>query len=173
MKPSYVLLVAAVLGVVAGAWVLRGRRHGGGERQGGVTRVRGAGPNGGQNDQSRHEAGALAVTLSDGKSVSWTLQDLRRVSSRSDIPTEQGAASAWSLRDVAATLADGKARIASVTNTKGETLAITPSEWSDTSRLPLLRLNHRGMWKFDWVDAASRESLESGMREVSGLTLAP
>jgi hypothetical protein len=115
----------------------------------------------------------LSVSRGNGRSATWGLEDLGRVRVRGDIPTERGAASAWSLRDVAATLLDKGERITALSNAQGQTLILSPADWADQTRLPLLRVNHRGSWKFDWVDASTRATLGDGMRDVSGITVSP
>jgi hypothetical protein len=127
----------------------------------------------GQADMAAVEPPALKVVLADGGAASWTRAAMVRVPARSDIPTENGLVSAWSLRDVAATLVAPGARIATLTSSTGETLTLSREEWTDEARQPLLRVNHRGMWKFDWIDGATRRPLAHGMRDVVSVGLAP
>jgi hypothetical protein len=118
-------------------------------------------------------AAPLSVSRSNDRSSTWSFEDLGRVRVRGGISTERGAAAAWSLREVAATLLDKGERIGSLGNAQGQILIITPAEWADEARLPLLRVNHRGLWKFDWVDASTGARLAGGMRDVSALAVAP
>jgi hypothetical protein len=116
---------------------------------------------------------ALAISRGNGRSATWGLEDLGRVRARGDVPTERGAASAWSLRDVAAALLDKGERVSALSNAQGQTLIVSAADWADPKRLPLLRVNHRGLWKFDWVDASTRATLGDGIRDVSGITVSP
>ena len=118
-------------------------------------------------------AAPLSVSRGNDRSSSWSSEDLGRVGVRGGISTERGAASAWSLREVAATLLDKGERIGSLGNAEGQTLIIWAAEWADQARLRLLRVNHRGLWKFDWVDASTGTRLAGGMRDVSAIAVVP
>ncbi|MCU1282248.1 MAG: hypothetical protein JWM53_5794 [bacterium] len=133
----------------------------------------GVGGDGRGGGEGRGGAAPLSISRGNGRSAIWKLDDLERVRARTDVSTERGAASAWSLREVAATLLDRGDRISALSNAQGQTLLVSAADWADETRLPLLRVNHRGLWKFDWVDAATRAPRAGGMRDVSGLTVSP
>lgn len=125
----------------------------------------------GHTAQAAPQPGALTVSLGGGRSANWSFEDLRRVPRQRDIPTEGGAASGWSMRDVVAILGDNGARIGTLTNTQGQVVTISSAQWADQTRTPMLRVNHRGLWKFDWVDAGTRMPLPGGLRDVAQLTV--
>jgi hypothetical protein len=88
------------------------------------------------------------------------------------VPTERGEVPAWSLRDVAVTLVDGKARIASLADATGRVSTLSDAAWNDATRVPVVRLNQRGVWKFDWIDAATKKTLgEGSLRNVARLSI--
>lgn len=114
------------------------------------------------------EVANLSISFADGSSTQWTMADLQRVPARQRIPTERGDVPGWSLRDIAAALVDRTARVGSIANAQGEASTISAPDWSDSKRTPILRVNQRGSWKFDWIDSATKSSLAEGsLRDVS------
>ena len=53
-------------------------------------------------------------------------------------------------------------------------IRISPEAWADAARVPCIRINKRGSWRFQWVDASGRPLREEpGMRDVSRIQLLP
>jgi len=126
---------------------------------------------------TRRDAGcddvSLSITFADGRVAKWTSADLERVAQREREPTERGDVPAWSLRDVVATFVDKDARVAAIANAAGETSTISTAAWLDLQRAPVLRANQRGLWKFDWIDATTKQPMRDGrLRNVTALRIA-
>jgi NAD(P)-dependent dehydrogenase (short-subunit alcohol dehydrogenase family) len=125
-----------------------------------------------EQERGRDDA-SLTVTFADGRVARWTSADLERVAQREREPTERGDVSAWSLRDVVATLVDKDARVDVIANGAGETSTISTAAWLDVQRAPVLRANQRGLWKFDWIDATTKQPMRDGrLRNVTALRIA-
>ncbi len=89
----------------------------------------------------------------DGNATGQTFRDLRAVSS-----------ARWGGRAV--TTIQG--------NASTPPIRISPEAWADASRVPCIRINKRGSWRFQWVDASGRPLREEpGMRDVSRIQLLP
>jgi hypothetical protein len=99
----------------------------------------------------RAPGSGIAVTI-DGAPATWTRDDLARV--KALVMASEGGdgeRDAWSLRELASTLAAPGARVVELTGDGGRTLAIEPEAWADDDRIPVLRTNRRGLYKFQWV----------------------
>jgi hypothetical protein len=180
MRAKLLFGTVAVAVIVVGAFVFRGgRQRPPASAANAPAKASAAGRAGGGDGQGRSDApkggetraAPLAISRANGPAATWKLEDLQRVRVRKEVATEWGAASAWSLRDVAAALLDKGERISALSNAKGQTLTISAADWADESRLPLLRINHRGLWKFDWVDATALKAFSGGMRDVAGMAV--
>ncbi len=113
---------------------------------------------------------ALEVRI-DGRTLVWTRADLAKVPARAFTPGDgQGARDAWSLRDLSRTLIGSGAWISAVHGERAKVVAITPEQWRDDSRTPLLRLNRDGQLKFMWVDRALEALPGEELRRVGSLT---
>jgi hypothetical protein len=59
---------------------------------------------------------------------------------------------AWSLRAVAAYLSGSSAaRVVEVTSASGVAMTVDAGLWSDSAKLPVLRMNKHGKLKFQWL----------------------
>jgi hypothetical protein len=67
---------------------------------------------------------------------------------------KQHARDALSLRALAEHVAGAGAAVTQVLGAGGAACAIPDGAWRDGSRVPVLRLNRRGRFKFHWVDRA-------------------
>jgi len=76
------------------------------------------------------------------------------------------------LRAVSETLLNG-ARIARVVDGEGAGIDIPAAEWADPARVPALRVNKQGQWRFQWVVDGVVERRGPGVRGVTGLIVAP
>jgi hypothetical protein len=75
---------------------------------------------------------------------------------------------AWSARDVAATLVGPGARITRVRGEDGKKdVELDAAAWKDATKVPILRINRRGLVKFFWA-TADGNPLVAG--EVRGVT---
>jgi hypothetical protein len=78
------------------------------------------------------------------------------------------ARDAWSAREVAATLVGPGARVTMVRGEDGKKeVAVEEAAWKDASKIPILRINRRGLVKFFWA-TADGNPLVAG--EVRGVT---
>jgi hypothetical protein len=133
-----------------------------------MDRARGAGgAEGGEGSQLSE----IAVTV-DGKPGRWTAAELGRVKILS-IPDEEGggARQGWSLRDLATTLVGPKAAVRRVVGENGKAVAIEPSSWTDTNRVPALKTNRRGQIKFFWLTAQLAPIPKTDIRAVKELEI--
>jgi hypothetical protein len=121
--------------------------------------------------QREVEPPALSIALDGGGSAKWRLADLWRVPANLRVSTARGEMPAWSLRDVAHVLAGEHARVGALTSARGETLILPAADWDDPSRLPILRINRRGLWKFEWLEASTKAP-GAGLKDVTGMSLA-
>ncbi len=61
-------------------------------------------------------------------------------------------ATAWDLRVVVARF--GAVRVVGVVDRGAQVTPILPEEWDDKDGVPSLRVNRRGVWRFQWLDPA-------------------
>jgi hypothetical protein len=113
------------------------------------------------------------VAVVDGKpAVTWTRTDFAKVKTIS-VAGDQGdeQRSAWSLRDIAATLVDPKASVMELSGEGGGKMTIDAASWKDAGKQPILRQNRRGILKFYWVDAQGKPLEGDGLRGVHELKI--
>jgi hypothetical protein len=127
------------------------------------------GPNPGAGESASAVPGvALRVVVDDRPPVVWTRADLEKV------PRLAAAAGArddalpqWSLREIVTHLVDANAIAVELTGEGNVALAIDPTLWRDTTKVPVLRFNRRGLLKFEW---ATTSLVPTGAAEVRGVT---
>ncbi len=78
----------------------------------------------------------------------------------------KGARDAWDLRSFAEAIAGDNARVLSVKSRSGDVATISPEEWVRDDRVPLLKLNRRGAFKFHWADAKYVPIEDGAVRDV-------
>lgn len=78
----------------------------------------------------------------------------------------------WDLREVSRVLLDGQ-RVTSILDGRGDPLAISQSDWEDLSKVPALRVNKQGHWRFQWVVDGKPQRRAPGVRNVSRLIVTP
>jgi len=76
------------------------------------------------------------------------------------------------LRAVAEALFGG-ARVEAVVGEDGARLAISEARWMDPTWIPALRVNKQGHWRFQWVKGRVLRRGVPGVRDVTGLIVAP
>lgn len=82
----------------------------------------------------------------------------------------EGKREAWPLRELAREIAASPdAEVIEVSGDDGQSLAIAPAEWSDPSRIPVLRANRRGVLKLTWLDKSLEPAGGEEMREITML----
>jgi hypothetical protein len=115
----------------------------------------------------------VQVEVEGGEPLSWTQDDLDKVKQLSFTPGDgEGRRSAWSLRALATKLVGEGAAFVEVTGEGSKGVKISAAHWKDESRLPLLRVNRRGLLKFVWVssDMSPLEG-ETAVRRVQKLSV--
>lgn len=82
----------------------------------------------------------------------------------------EGRREAWSVREVVMRLVGPKARVVSVRGQGADRQTVERSAWDNGARTPVLRLNRRGLFKFQWVRASDGEPEERGdVRDVTSI----
>jgi hypothetical protein len=110
----------------------------------------------------------LRVIVEGAAEARWSPADLDRVRALRYQPGDgDGARDAWSLRDLARDLLAG-ARIVELETEAARTVSISEGAWRDETRVPLLRRNRRGLYRFGWVTAGDLSSIEGAdsLRDV-------
>lgn len=128
--------------------VMPGRGDGGG---------RGGGGGGGGGDGGAPEGEGAVVALEavvDGRVVTlgdddWMAVDVLSV--RGD--EGRGERDAIPLRALAERAGGKGAAVTEVVGADGTSVAIPAEAWADAARIPVLRLNRRGLFKFHWMGA--------------------
>jgi hypothetical protein len=96
----------------------------------------------------------VQVAVGDDDPISWSQDDFAKVEQLSFTPGDgEGRRSAWSLRELATKLLGEGAAIVEITGEGSKGVTISAEHWQDKSRVPLLRVNRRGLLKFVWVGA--------------------
>jgi hypothetical protein len=83
----------------------------------------------------------------------------------------KGGRDAFRLRDLVRRVAGQDAVLLSVADADGGRLDVTPEDWADAAREPLLRLNRRGALKFHWADADLRPLEGESVKNVTTLVV--
>jgi hypothetical protein len=79
---------------------------------------------------------------------------------------------AWSARDVAAALYGPTARITSIKGEDGKSVTIDQAAWRDAARIPVLRINRRGLVKFFWSTTTGAPLVAGEVRGVTEIQVA-
>lgn len=162
--------------------------HGRGEKRGRsgdpATRVRDVkqirvyglgGPGGGGRGDRRAREGApvQVATFIDGRpGPVWTLAKLGRAKTLSILGDGgEGTRDAWSLKELAATLVGPGAVVTQLVDDTGKTLALDPAAWADASKIPVVRVNRRGMLRFQWANAELAPIAGEDLRGVAQIHL--
>lgn len=131
--------------------------------------TQGASTNKGKEKEEEREQAAVSSSLAiivDGKpSGEWTVDKLRGLASSKGGSEDMR----WSLRDATTTLVGANARVIAVL-AQGNRLEIEPKQWSDASRHPILRVNRKGDYKFQWEGGDSISNL-SELRQLTGIEI--
>jgi hypothetical protein len=110
--------------------------------------------------------------LVDGKPASdLTIEKLKSIKTGTVAGASDTGKEGWSLHDVARQLVGAKARVIAVSASKTKRLELEPAKWSDPKRVPMLRVNRRGEFKFQWVIDGTVMPLEPEMRSVHVIEL--
>ncbi len=110
----------------------------------------------------------IDITIDGKPAPPWTAATFEDVTPFS-LPGGQGAQDvhdAWSLREVAAGF-----RVESLTGEGGEVLRIDPKDWDDATRIPVIRLNRKGLYKFEWIGVATPLTNTPSLHAVSAIHL--
>jgi hypothetical protein len=136
----------------------------------------GTGTGGGNGDgggaQSSSDATPLKVVVTGGAPTTWTPAALSAVQ-RFTIHADGADKDAWSLRDVVHQLVGPRARATSAVDGDGTRAKISPKDWADVKKTPVLRINRRGMYKIEWVDKDGNMTNDDDVRDVKTVEVVP
>jgi hypothetical protein len=132
----------------------------------------GGGAGNGGGSQSSSDAAPLKVVITGGAPASWSPAALAAVQ-RFTIHADGADKDAWSLRDVVHQLVGPKARATSAVDGDGTRAKISPKDWADAKKTPVLRINRRGMYKIEWVDKDGNMTNDDDVRDVKTVEVAP
>ena len=116
----------------------------------------------------------LLVHLSGHLATRWLLEDLKRVPTielEGRDRTGQRPRESWSLRDLVRELAGEDVMASELRGQGGRGLAIDPDRWRQSVEIPVLRLNRRGEFKFEWLTAAHQPVRGDRLRRVTEIQL--
>jgi len=116
---------------------------------------------------------SLSITLPDKSVARWTLAQLRSVKGI-DLKDKDGQTrqDAWSLRDLLKSLHSKDLRVVRIEGEGGSAVTIDQASWLDQSRVPVLRTNRHGLFKFEWVGPVAAANKQEGrVREVIAIKL--
>jgi len=115
---------------------------------------------------------ALTVeVVVDGAKTTWSRDEFERVPRLTGRNRSGESRDAWSLRAMAETMVGPGARVTSVTG-RGTTISISPAEWADPARTPILHTTRRGSLKFRWAAPDGEWKEDAAVRDVTGLAIA-
>ena len=108
----------------------------------------------------------LHITINDEKRklTDEELLELQPLEVEGD--SGKGTRDAWDLRAFVQSLAGANARVTSLKSRSGKTQEISSADWSNKDRVPLLKLNRRGAFKFHWADAKYAPIEAGAVRDV-------
>jgi hypothetical protein len=117
----------------------------------------------------------VLTALVDGRSpVSLGEAELQRVSAIQVAgDSGDGKRDAWPLRELVRTLVSERAVAFELVGEGGRKLAIDAAAWRDPARIPILRVNRRGLLRFNWVSPAGQPLEDDGLRGVSEIRIHP
>ncbi len=136
------------------------------------ARERGAGAARGRG-QRRPEV-VVAVFMDGEPTVSWKPSDLGTVETLVAVGGPSGGvrpSQAWSLREVVQTLIGGDPVVTKLQGRGGRGFELDPSDWRNAEKVPVLRLNRRGEFKFEWHTPSGQRLPGAGVRGVSEIHL--
>lgn len=114
---------------------------------------------------------SLAVTVSGGRAQVWTLETLERAPRLTAADGHGDDRDAWSLRVLAAELVGKSARVTAITGDEGRRV-IEAEAWADPARVPILRANRDGGFKFRWIEKDGSLG-DTELRNVKALEVVP
>ncbi len=119
------------------------------------------------------EAG-VAVFVEGERAATWTAADLNAVETLALAGPRGGgprAQAAWSLREVVQTLLGSDYVVTQMQGRGGRLHELQPEEWYDLEKIPALRLNRRGGFKFEWLSASGKPTRGAGLWSVTEIHL--
>ena len=121
-------------------------------------------------DGNRPAPRPLQVQVPGRPPVQWTPATLRAIPQmKLRGPGPVGRQQAWDLRQVLFALLGPERRLGRVVSASGNVETIGEARWNDLGRVPTLRVNRRGMWRFQWTDDTGKPLPEPGVRDVVAL----
>ncbi len=116
---------------------------------------------------------AVGVFVDGERTASWRASDLSTVEKLPAVAGSSGrrAREAWSLHTIIRTLIGPDEVVSALQGRDGGALELDPADWSNADKVPVLRLNRRGEFKFEWHTPAGRRLPGAGVRGVSEIHL--
>jgi hypothetical protein len=113
----------------------------------------------------------LTVTI-DGEDRNLSAEVLAKVTAVK-VGGDNGkeARDAWAVRALVTAVGGEAARLTEVKGRGARALVIHTDSWADATKVPLLRLNRRGQFKFFWADEDLKPSSDPDMRDVKVLVI--
>ena len=104
----------------------------------------------------------------------WQELDIEKLGKASSVQVEQShRPSAWMLRPMVESDLGKGARIEWLESRGERKLEISESDWQDGSKVPVLRRNRQGEYRFQWLDKKTRKPLDKGLRGVNAIGVEP
>lgn len=120
-------------------------------------------------DGNTASGGALVLAVNDGRRLTVADAALTALTPiQLSKPGVDGPGPvAYDLRQLLATQLSAKARATELVAERGPAAAIAPADWTDARKIPTLRLNRQGNWRFTWVNADRKDAVGAGLRGVT------
>jgi len=117
-------------------------------------------------------ASPLKVIVTGTGPTTWTPAALAALP-RFTIHADGADKDAWSLRDLAHALVGPRARVTAAVDGDGTSAKIDKKDWADPKKVPVLRINRRGMYKIEWVDKDGSLTNDDDVRDVRSVEVNP
>ena len=120
-----------------------------------------------QENQQRGRAALASMILRvDGKAMSTNVKQFAQIAPLSIQGDTGERRAAWPLKKVVSLVEDSQPQAVIVADQDGGTLSISMTDWTNSKKTPVLRVNRQGLLKFQWLGADGRPT---GERQVRGV----
>lgn len=114
----------------------------------------------------------LHVRVNGKDEAAWTVEQMNEVNKKTAKPGTEPVLETWSLRELASALVGPKARVVLVMSDESNKITIDDKSWADKAKIPTLRMNRQGQYKFVWSNDDGPLPLEGQVRDVKMIELA-
>lgn len=115
----------------------------------------------------------IEVRLGGATLATWTLESLADTHKIQERGAAKGARDTWSLRELVSGKAPKNARVTGLFGRGGRKLPLSQKDWNDSAKIPVLRINRRGEFKFQWMRGDGGAADGDELRDVRGIELSP